>query len=405
LSPPANACQPRRNVEIVDEEEEMEFSLFRIGCASGVCLVIMLGTYNMIFAPVTDVNPNHPPRRPALKPNDYPKFPPVDRPPVQKPFPAIDRPPVQKPFPAIDRPLVQKPFPAIDRPPVQKPFPAFVEPDVVGFPSDFGYVKKPPVSIPDPKNPNNKPPKNHLPKKKWWEEDFSKKSFDDVTPGYDPLADIDPFVWDGTKKPEKSVDDEYIYPRVFDPSCNWDGTKEPKKKDDKRPPPLPLKIEPEGFVPPVWNNPKKVDGRYDPNWDRPRFVKEEKTPSEFDDDDVYLPGFDDDYKPPVWESPKKVNNGKYDPNWDRPRFVKEKTMSAFDDDNFYHETDNEYKPPVRKNPKKVVKGSFDRPGFSAGRNQAPIKNDLAPEWDDEDYYAPKYSSKKKERTSFQAVDW
>jgi len=292
----------------------MEFSMFRIGCAFGVCLVIMLGTYNVIFAPVADENP----------------------------------------------PPEEKPFPATDRPPVQKSSPASVEPDVVGFPSDFGYVEKPPVSIPAPKNPNNKPPKNHLPKKKWLEEDFSKKSYDDVTPGYDPLADVDSFVWDGTKKPEKSVDDEYIYPRVFDPSRNWDGTKEPKKKDDKRPPPLHTKIEPEGFVPPVWNNPKKVDdGKYDPNWDRPRFVEEEeKTRFAFDDDDDYLPAFDDDYKPPV-----------------------------------------------KKNPKKVGKGSFDRPGFSAGRNQAPVKNDLAPEWDDEDYYAPKCSNKKKERTSFQAIEW
>merc|ERR1719215_1906054 len=62
-------------------------------------------------------------------------------------------------------------------------------------------------------------------------------------------------------------------------------------EEDKRPLP---KIEPKGFVPPNLNNPKKVvgDGMYDPNWDRPRFVKEKEAVDTYDDDDddyLYAP--------------------------------------------------------------------------------------------------------------------
>jgi len=382
LSVPGNACQPRRNVEVIDEEnEEMEFSMLRIGCASGVCLVILLGTYNMVFAPVSDVNPNHLPRMPALKPKDYPKLPAFDSPPVQEPFPGIVDPDVVG-FPS-DKGFVKKP-------PVNQPFPKIEPRPVKRFPSDQGFVKKPPGGRGFPKNPNNRPPRLPLPKKKkekWYEEDFDKTSSDDdsSTSDYDPLANVDPkFIWDGTEQPKETLFDE----------------------EDTRPLPLPIKIEPKGFVPPNLNNPKKVvgDGMYDPNWDRPRFVKEKEAVDTYDDDDDdYLYAPIDDSIPSLGKNPIKVANG----NWDRPRFVKEKTMPAIDD---FSDLDEYNRPLSRKNPRKVGKGSFDRPNFSnRPRNRAPVKNDLAPEWDNEDFYAPKYSNKKKERNSFkrrrQAVEW
>jgi len=251
--------------------------MLRIGCASGVLFVIMLGTYNFISAPETNVNQKYPPRfpMPSLKP--------------------------------------------------EQRFPALVQPPK-----------------PSTKNPNNKPPNNQLPKQKWWEEDFDKRSYDDVisTPKYDPLEGVNPdFIWDGTKK-EKNADDKYIFPRTVDPGVRFVGTK-PNRKVGRRPR-LPIKIQPEGF------------------------------------------------QPPVWKKPKNVDNGKYDPNWDKPRFQEEVTLTTVDEDDFY-----------------TMDEEFSPPRFPAGKARGrPIKNNLEPEWDEEEFYG---QGKKKEGASFgrqpQEIEW
>jgi len=282
----------------------------------------------------------------------------------------------------------------------------------------FPALVQPPVGKPSTKNPNNnKPPNNQLPKQKWWEEDFDKRSYDDVisTPKYDPLEGVDPdFIWDGTKK-EKSPDDKYDFTRGVNPDFIWDGTKQKKSPDDKYD--FTRGVNPDF----IWDGTKKEkspNDKYDfpgvsyKKWDG---TKQKKNT----DDDKYIfprtvdPGVrfvgtkpnnrkvgrkprlpikiqPEGYKPPVWKKPKNVDDGKYDPNWDQPRFQEEVTLTTVDEDGFY-----------------TMDEEFSPPRFPAGKARGrPIKNNLEPEWDDEEFYG---QGKKKEGTSFgrqpQEIEW
>ena len=53
------------------EEEEEEYSTFRIGCALGVLFIILLGSYNMYSSPTKNVNDNYPYIKPSVNTSVY----------------------------------------------------------------------------------------------------------------------------------------------------------------------------------------------------------------------------------------------------------------------------------------------------------------------------------------------
>jgi len=339
-----NPCQARPNTPRqprngqaqtvgVYEEEEEEYSTFRIGCALGVLFVILLGSYNMYSSPTKNVHDNYPyikPRPPIDQPSFRPPMtqPGFDVPPVGRPFPN-DRPPIDQPSfrppvnqPGFDVPPVGRPYPN-DRPPIDQP--SFRPP--IRQPG-FDKPIKPIVKFPGneyPKNSFEKSPKEQVPNERWWEEKFDEDDYNDPDwmPGDDYDLDTDSN-YDKIWETYDDDDDEYFKPTLpgFDepvkPIEKFPGSQYPKNSFEER-------------FEKWWEEDFDDDEDYDYG------PKTNKTNATFtyddydeawqtidDDEDVeFFKKNDDNDITPQWGSPKKVDHGKYDPNWDRPNFAKQ----------------------------------------------------------------------------------
>jgi len=357
-----NPCQARPNtprqprngqaqtVGGYEEEEEEEYSTFRIGCALGVLFVILLGSYNMYFSSTKNVNDNYPymkPRppigRPPFDPPANSQFP-YERPPIDRlhsdpPFPG-DRPPMNQ-FPNRRPPVGRPPFdippfgsdgsetpagayekpPAFERPPVGRPFPDD-RPQMDEY--DFPYERPPPINQPpvysEPdfdfpevkpfekfpalKNPTKsfeKPPKKEVPNKDF---EFPPEWFEEDDPN------------DKERKPS-DTDYDTDYDTSFDPTFDeydegykgsnykFNGDEDLKFNDD----------EGEYFLPTDFGPLNPFDSSNDDKfWDNENDFS--KGVPKFDDEPYTIDAYDS-----YDGSPKKVDDGKYDPNWDRPNFV------------------------------------------------------------------------------------
>jgi len=342
------------------EEEEEEYSAFRIGCALGVLFVILLGSYNMYSSFTKNVNDNYPYIKPRPPLNQFPydrppmnQFP-NDRPPIDQPSfrppirqPGFDVPPVGRPFPndrpPIDQPSFRPPInqPGFDVPPVGRPYPNDRPP--IDQPSFRPPIRQPgfdkPIEpIPKfpgneyPKNSFEKSPKEQVPNERWWEEKFDEDDYNDPDwmPGDDYDLDTDTSFdsnYDKIWETYDDNDDEYFMPTLpgFDepikPIEKFPGNQYPKNSFEK-PPKEQAPNErwweedfDEDFVD---SKPKFED--YD---DEPWYTIEDWQTIDGDEDvEFFKKNYDDDITP-KWGSPKKVDDGKYDPNWDRPNFVKQ----------------------------------------------------------------------------------
>jgi len=255
------------------EEEEEEYSAFRIGCALGVLFVILLGSYNMYSSFTKNVNDNYPYIKPRPPLNQFPydrppmnQFP-NDRPPIDQPSfrppirqPGFDVPPVGRPFPndrpPIDQPSFRPPInqPGFDVPPVGRPYPNDRPP--IDQPSFRPPIRQPgfdkPIEpIPKfpgneyPKNSFEKSPKEQVPNERWWEEKFDEDDYNDPDwmPGDDYDLDTDTSFdsnYDKIWETYDDNDDEYFKPTLpgFDepvkPIEKFPGSQYPKNSFEEK---------------------------------------------------------------------------------------------------------------------------------------------------------------------------
>merc|ERR1712183_901680 len=346
------------------EEEEGEYSAFRIGCALGVLFVILLGSYNMYSSFTKNVNDNYPYIKPRPPLNQFP----YDRPPMNQ-FPN-DRPPIRQP--GFDVPPVGRPFPN-DRPPIDQPSfrPPIRQP---GFDKPIEPIPKFPGNE-YPKNSFEKSPKEQVPNERWWEEKFDEDDYNDPDwmPGDDYDLDTDTSFdsnYDKIWETYDDNDDEYFKPTLpgFDepikPIEKFPGSQYPKNSfgekfekwweedfdddEDYDYGPKTNKTNATITFDDYDHGPKNsFEERFEKWWeedfddddyddafvdsnpkfedydDEPWYTIEDWQTMDDDEDVEFFKKNDDDDITPKWGSPKKVDDGKYDPNWDRPNFVKQ----------------------------------------------------------------------------------